>query len=187
MNMTDRKLARNYATALFGLALERGDLERVYHDLALIRTVLEENPELVRVMANPIIDKLKKDAIMEAILGSQVIALTNRFVKLLTEKKRMSAFTDIIASFNRQYKRHHGIVPVSFISASPIDDDLRDQLTRKLAYDLQAQIELEETIDAQMLGGFVMQVEDQRFDASLRRKLDKLSMQFNVNIYKRSF
>jgi F-type H+-transporting ATPase subunit delta len=185
--MNDRKLARNYATALFDLALERGELERVEQDLKLIGILLEQNPELVRVMANPVIPREKKDAIMEAVLGNSVQPLTSRFIKLLTQKKRLGELAGIIVSFHKQYKRHHGIVPVSFVSAKPIDDTLRDLLTKRLIRDLQAQVELEEHVDSRVVGGFVVQVEDQRYDASLRHKLDKLGRQFNANIYKRSF
>jgi F-type H+-transporting ATPase subunit delta len=185
--MIDKKISRNYATALFGLALERKELEEVHSDMVMIHSLLKDHPELRQVLTSPVIGKGKKSAIMHALLKERVRELSLRFLDLLISSLRVVYLSEIGDSFFRQYKEHHGIVPVTITSAVPVTDAIRKRLTQQLAEDLQAQIELQERVDDRLIGGIVVQVGDMRYDSSLRAKLDRIDRQFNINIYKRSF
>jgi len=185
--MIDRKIARNYATALFGLALERQELEEVHHDMELVHTLMKDHPELRQVLVSPVIRKGKKSAIVHALLKERIRLLSLRFLDLLITARRVASLPEIADSFFRQYKEHHGIVPVTITTAVPVTDSVRERLTRQLAEDLKAQIELQERVDDRLIGGLVVQVGDRRYDASLRARLDRIDRQFNINIYKRTF
>ena len=185
--LNERKIARSYSAALFGLAHEKGQLEEIWRDMELIETVLKENPELVKAFASPVLRSIKKSDIIDALLKEHVHELTLRFLHLLVKAMRVLYLLEITEQFRVQYRAHHGIVKVHMKSAHPIDAAIRKKITDRLLVDLKAQVELEEVVDSRLIGGFVLQVEDRRYDASVRSKLNKLNRQFDINIYKKGF
>jgi F-type H+-transporting ATPase subunit delta len=97
-------------------------------------------------------------------------------------------YLDVISNqFITLYKIHKGIKGVSFVSVVALKDESRLLLKEILRSELNAEIELEEKIDPRIIGGFIVQVDDRRYDASLRSKLNKLDRQYYINIYKKGF
>jgi F-type H+-transporting ATPase subunit delta len=184
---SEKKIARSYTAALFGLALENGILEEIWRDITFIEILLKENPELVRILASPVLCSNKKTSIINALLSDRVNELTLRFLHLLVKAMRVLYLLEITDQFQKQYKAHHGIVTVHLKSAFPMDDTSRKQMTNKLLSDLNAKIDLKLEVDKRLIGGFVLQVEDRRYDASLKSKLNQLNKLFDVNIYKKKF
>jgi len=185
--LNGKKIARSYTTALFGLALENGILEEIWRDIQFIETLLKENPELVKILTSPVLRSSRKSSIINALLSDRVHELTLRFLHLLVKAMRVLYLLEITDQFQKQYKAHHGIVTVHLKSAFPMDEGFRKKLTDRLLSDLNAQIELKEIVDKRLIGGFVLQVEDRRYDASVKSKLNQLNKLFDVNIYKKKF
>ncbi len=185
--LNERKIARSYSSALFVLALENGILEEIWRDIELIEDLLKENPELVKVLASPVLRSRKKSDIIDALFKEHVNDLTIRFLHLLVKAMRVLYLLEITDQFRVLYKEHHGIVCVHLRSSCPIDDEIRNKIKERLLVDLKAEIELKEIIDSRLIGGFVLQVEDRRYDASVKSKLNKLDRQFDINIYKKGF
>ena len=185
--LNERKIARSYAAAIFELAEEQALTEKVFKDMELILQVLEENPQLQKVLASPVIRSSKKSEILKALFATHLNELTMRFLKLLVKSLRV-LYLDVISNqFITLYKIHKGIKDVSFVSVVALKDESRLLLKEKLRSDLNAEIELEEKIDPQIIGGFIVQVDDRRYDASLRSKLNRLDRQYDINIYKKGF
>lgn len=183
----ERKIAASYATALFELAVERQLEEAVYADMKLLHELLKENRNLVHVLASPVIKGSKKVAILHALLQEHVNELTLRFLKLLVKALRVVLLDEIARQTVMLYKEHKGIRTISLRTATAISEETREALSLKLVHLLKAEIDLIEVIDPHLLGGFVVQMEDKRFDASIRAKLNKLDRQFDINIYKKGF
>ncbi len=90
--MRVKLLAKRYAQALFDLAVEQKILEKVHGDIILIDTVLKENRNLRKVLANPVLDDHKKIRVLNVLFGGKVEKLTQRFLELITTK-----YPDILA------------------------------------------------------------------------------------------
>jgi F-type H+-transporting ATPase subunit delta len=182
-----QKIARSYANALFTLSIEMGKVEDVRHDMELVQSVLGQNPELCRVLASPIIKSAKKRDILTAVLKKHVQILTLRFVHLLVKALRIGFLKEIATQYIILYLDWKGIRTVTVRSVVPLADDTRETLLTKLRAELNAEIRLEEIIDPRLIGGFVVQAGNTRWDASIRSKLNKLDRQFDINIYKKGF
>lgn len=185
--LNERKIARSYAAAIFELSEEQGILEKIIKDMELMKQVLKENPQLQKVMASPVLKSSKKSDILNALFASHLNDLTMRFLRLLVKSLRVLYLDEIAKQFVVLYKIHKGIKSVSLVSAVELEDDSRTLMKEMLKAELHAEIELEEDIDPRIIGGFIVQVGDRRFDASLRSKLHKLNRQFDINIYKKGF
>ncbi len=120
-------LAGRYATALFELAVEGKQLDKVCGDLARFKELLGESDDLQRLVRSPVLTRGEQMQAMAAILERAGAAdLTCRFVGLLAERRRLFAFADIIGAFNRLLAAHRGEVRAEvspyFLFTEPVPD-----------------------------------------------------------------
>ena len=172
--MSDFLAASRYAKSLLELSTEQGVLEDVYNDMVLIDEACEQNRELALVLKSPIINHYKKNQILEGIFGDRVTNLTTSFFRLIGRKGREFIFHPITKEFRKQYLEMKGIEKVAVTTTFPLDDSLRNEI-KDLAKDISGKKpQLEEKIDDQIIGGFVLDVGSRRVDASIKSKLRKL-------------
>ena len=182
--MRQTKVASRYAKALFDLALETGKLEEVRQDLLQIAGVKHE--ELKVLLASPVIRSDKKIAVFEAIFSSKVQSVTISFFRLIFAKGRAIAMQEIIEAFGVLYRNYKGIKEVELTTAVPVSTTIVDQIKALLAGNKMMEgksIELKEKVDPSILGGLVVQVDDQLFDASIKHDLQYIKRQFIKNMY----
>ncbi len=185
--MPNPRLASRYAKSLLDLAIEKGQLEQVYADMQLLKQICKGNRDFVNLLKSPIVKADTKVKIIKAITAGKVTVITDSFIELLTRKTRESNLPEILNSFIAQYKGHKDIHTVSLTTAVPVSDAMRntiiEQVKKASGYD---KIELEEKVDANIIGGFVLQVGDKLVDASIAYDLKAIAKQFENNdfIYK---
>lgn len=182
--MRQTKVAQRYSKALFDLAVETGKVEDVKKDLDLIMGIRHKELELL--LMSPVVAGEKKVAVFEAVFSKHVQALTISFFKLIFEKGRSVAIHDIIEAFRGKYRDMKGIKVAEITTAVELTADAKATITKQLensAILKGKQIELKEKVDPSIIGGMVVQVDDQLFDASIRHDLQYIKRQFIKNMY----
>ena len=185
--MPNPRLASRYAKSLIDLALEKGELEKVFADTQWLQQVIKGSRDFANLLRSPIIKADKKEKIVEAIIGNKVTNITSLFIRLLIAKGRENNLPEIISSFISQYKQYKHIHPVKLTTATPINDNLKqafiDQI--KKTSDMQ-NIELQTVVNADIVGGFVLEAGDKLIDASVAYDLKQIARQFENNdfVYK---
>ena len=182
--MRQTKVAKRYAKAIFDLSLETGKLEEVRQDLELIMGT--EHPELKVLLASPIVAGEKKQSIFEAIFAKHIQPLTVSFFKLIFAKGRSVAIDDIIDAFKGMYRENKGIKVVELTTAVEVSDAVKTGISEILQKGLLLsgkKIELKTKIDSGIIGGLVVQIDDQLFDASIKHDLQVIRNQFVKNMY----
>lgn len=185
--MPNPRLAARYAKSLIGLAMEKGQLEQVYSDIQFLQGVCKGSIEFVSLLKSPVIKADKKAAIIEAVTSGKVGPLTAAFNKLLVHKGRESNLPEIITAFIDQYKAHKGIFTIKLTTATPVSDDLKQQIIDKLKRQHpDRQIELKSEVRESIIGGFLLEMGGTLVDASVAYDLNKIRSQFVNNdfIYK---
>jgi len=185
--MPNPRLATRYAKSLLDLAVERGQLEEVYADMQWMQAVCKSNRDFVNLLKSPVISGDKKIKIVDAVAGAKLSKLTTAFHTLLTNKTRESNLPEIAAAFITQYKEYKNIHTVKLTTASPASDELKNAIIKQVKKTSGFEnIELEEKVDKEIIGGFVLQVGDKMIDASIAYDLKEISKQFENNdfIYK---
>jgi len=172
--MSDFRAASRYAKSILQLSDERGILEKVNQDMILIDETCEANRELALVLKSPIIDHSKKSQILDKIFGKKVNPLTKSFYELIGRKGREKMFHSITKEFRKQYLEVKGIEMVSVTTTFPLDAGLREQVKSKAVDISNRKPQLEEFIDKDIVGGFILNVGSRRIDASIKTKLRKL-------------
>jgi F-type H+-transporting ATPase subunit delta len=182
--MRQSKVAQRYAKALFDLSLERGELETVKSDLDGIRAL--DSDQLRAVWMSPVIQGEKKQKIFSALLEGKVSRTTTAFFSLLFKKGREVAVNDIYHAFDEMYRRHHKILVVEITTASPVTEEVNTYIldrmnSRERFADMTFQVN--NKVDENIIGGFILHVDDLLYDASIRHDLQVIRKQFIENMY----
>jgi len=186
--MADSRVASRYVKSLLGLAVEKGALDKVHDDMTLFSKVCEENRAFVLMLRNPIIKHDKKRDILEKLFKGKVHTLTLAIFDIITKKNREPLLPAIATEFHVAYNDYKGVGGASVTTAIPLDAKLRseiEQIVKKLSD--KKQVEIEEKVDADMIGGFVLNIGDRQIDASIKNKLKALKVKFSQNPYIKEF
>ncbi|MFN5937532.1 MAG: ATP synthase F1 subunit delta [Sphingobacteriales bacterium] len=182
--MRQPKVASRYAKALFDLAVETGALEKVKDDINTIAAAAVG--DLNTVMVSPVIRGDQKEKIFAAIFGDKVSPLTISFFNLVFKKGREVAIREIMEAYMDLYRAHHHIQKVEITTATPVEPQVHQQILdsmRKVEGYEQAKFDVSPKVDPSIVGGFVLQVGDNLFDASIRHDLQTIKKQFIENMY----
>ncbi len=185
--MPNPRLATRYAKSLIDLSIEKGQLENVFADMQWLQVVCKISREFVNVLRSPVIKADKKEKIIEAVTRSNVGEITKAFINLMIRKNRESFLPEVITAFVTQYKVSKNIYIVKLTTASVLDDELKNAIVNQIRATSKMQnIELETTVNEDLIGGFVLRAGDQLVDASIAYDLKNISKQFDNNdfIYK---
>lgn len=185
--MKNGKIALRYARAFFDFANEKGILEETRADMALVDTVFRENKDFRTMLNSPVINVRKKESIMREIFAAHCNKASTEFILLLTRNKREEFLGEIARVYEILYREHKGIVTVKLTTAIPVTEAIRNDIIRLVSEGTGAQVELEEGVDPELIGGFVLRFDDKKYDASIKRELDKLKKEFDINLYIRVF
>ncbi|TCZ74757.1 ATP synthase F1 subunit delta [Flaviaesturariibacter aridisoli] len=182
--MPNPRLAGRYAKSLLDLAVERGQLEAVYADMQYLRELLRQSRDLAVMLKSPVVSADKKQTVLNAVVGNNVSELTMAFARLLVGKHREGELVEIIPAFLQQYRQHKGIHTVKLTTAAPISEETKNRIMAQVKssghLDL---IELETSVNPDLIGGFVLQTGDKLVDASVAYELQEIGRQFEKNDY----
>src|SRR5688572_4282106 len=185
--MLNPRLASRYAKSLLDLAIERDQLEQVYADMQVLQQICKGNRDFVNLLNSPVINSDTKQKIVGAVTAGRITELTAAFNSLLISKGRESVLPEIVTAFIKQYKEHNNIHTVKLTTAFPVTDAVRkaimDQVKKASGFE---KIEIDEKVDENIIGGFVLQLGDKLVDASIAYDLKAVAKQFENNdfIYK---
>lgn len=185
--MPNPRLATRYAKALIDLAIEKGQLEEVYADMQWLHSVCKTNRDFVNVLRSPIIKADVKKKIIEAVTTGRIGEITAAFNRLIITKGRESNLPGISHAFLEAYKEKKNIHTIQLTTATPVSAATKNAIISQIKKSAGFEnIEMEEKVDAGVIGGFVLQIGDKLVDASVAYDLKAIAKQFENNdfIYK---
>ena len=185
--MKNVKLASRYAQALFDFAVEKNQLEQVYQDILLIMQTLKSNRELTLAIECPVVPYTKKVKVFTGIFEQAVSKVSFGFLKLVIAKKREPALLLICFEFIRLYNKYHNIKVLDFITAQEVREPVMEKLKALMHERTGAMIEVKSIITPQIIGGFIVRMDDFVFDASILKQINTLKREFSHNIYQAGF
>jgi len=181
-------LHKRYAQALYDIAVEQHQLERVFADVKLITQVLDENHiELRLPLINPTITPTKKRRIFREIFAKHIHLLTLTYFDILFRKGREKEIPGIAACFAEVYLEHHNQVKAQLTTAVSVDESIRQKIAALAGQKTSKTVLLEELTDPSIIGGFKLRIEDYLYDGSVDTMLKRLRAKFKKNLYIREF
>ena len=171
--MNESKITTRYAKALFQLAQENNLLNRIKNDLDLVRQAIDIE-EFDQLIKSPIIPVSQKKIAFESLFKDKVHKYTLDFLILVVENKREAFLKIMIYDFYELYRKTLGITEVHLTTAVDLDQKLKEQFIDILKKVLNTKIDLYHKTDPQILGGFILRVDDRLLDMSVSSQLKQI-------------
>lgn len=185
--MQNPRLAAVYAKSLADLAEEKGQFDQVYQDMEYIGALCAASRDLVLLLKSPVVYADKKQSILSAITKGNINDLTGRFNTLLIKKGREGYLPEIARAFIALYNQRKGIHQVKVTTAEPLSEALRKSIEEKLKKDTGFEhIKMDAEVDQDIIGGFILEYNNNLIDASILRDLQDVKRQFERNDYIRN-
>jgi F-type H+-transporting ATPase subunit delta len=172
--MNQSKISVRYAKALFQLAIEKNILEDVRKDILLISQSLKEYEQFRLYLKSPVVKPSQKFNLMKEIFTNSVTETSLNFLGLLVQNKRENHLEDISRQFLNVYSKFKGIKAALITTAVLLDESIREKLYKLLSSTYKTEIDLVAQQDASILGGFILRVGDQQYDASIANGLKRM-------------
>jgi F-type H+-transporting ATPase subunit delta len=171
--MNDSKISIRYSRALFQSALEKKILEKVNEDMIFISEICKI-PEAKEFLHSPVIFPSKKTEIFHKILGNNLEEITLSLIDLVVKNGRESFLPAIARVFIHETKKYKGITESVLTTAVKVNAKVKKQIIELISEVFKTKVELEENIDRDLIGGFILRVDDNYIDASIRNKLRRI-------------
>jgi len=187
--MSNHRVASRYAKSIMELSLEKGQLEEVHADFQKLTSMAKSNYDLVLLLKNPIVNSDKKLNVLKALFPektSQKMTLT--FFEIISRKNREEILIDVAKEFEVQYNIHKSIQVAEVTTTIPINAEQRKAFMEAVKQiSGLADVQLIEKINPNIIGGFVLKVNDRQLDDSLSSKLRILKSEFIQNHYEKQY
>lgn len=165
-------VARPYAAAAFAVAREQENIDGWRETLAAMAQAAAAVSQLTQDGGLLLSSARAAEAVAEAVAGS-VSDSQKRFLAVLAENDRVPALPKISELFDALHRDHLGVVRVRVETAHDIDE--RNAFDRLLSRRFGQAVEVDYLINAELLGGVCIYVNDDVLDASVRGRLHRLA------------
>jgi len=169
-------LAGRYASALFDLAREQRQIESVGKSLDALGQALLDSKDFDELVTSPLVSRDEAGRALAAIapqLGLDPI--TTNFLGVLARNGRKGELRNVIRAFRRLAAEHRGETTAEVVTARPLNDDQLSQLRAQLRTRAGRDVNIDATVNPEILGGIVVKLGSQQIDASIRTKLNRLA------------
>lgn len=182
--MLNPRLAGRYAKSLIDLAVEKNQLEEINNDMQYLQAVCKTSREFIILLKSPVIPVEKKNKALTAVTAGKISGITAAFNKLLIDKNREFYLPEIVNAFIDQYNTIKGIHKVKLTTAVAVSDEVKKSIVNKIIKETALEhIELESVVKEELIGGFILEYNNNLVDVSIQRDLRDLKTQFEKNIY----
>lgn len=172
--MSTEIVADKYSSAMLELAQEQGNLVTTEENLLYVASVLNEQPELVGFINNPIVEADAKISLLGKVFGTAVEKTVLHLMYVMVKRGRYRYLQDTIRAFIKKSREARGILEAIVTVAEPLTDTLRDDVQAKLQAMTGKDVIVSVRQDPRIMGGIIIQIGDKRIDGSIARRLDEL-------------
>lgn len=177
--MKDARAALRYAKAILNLAKDTKEESAVNEDMQFIAATISENSEFEVMLKSPVIKASDKIKVLNAICTDKVNSITLGLFHLLQENKRIEMLESIAKQYTIIYDFLKHIQVAKVTTAVPITSEVEALVKAKILALTGDESQLENVVNPDILGGFILRVGDIQYDASISNYLNELRKEFD--------
>ncbi|WP_298901068.1 ATP synthase F1 subunit delta [uncultured Psychroserpens sp.] len=179
--MAGTRAAIRYAKAVLDLAQTQNTAKAVNEDMVLIAKSVADNKDLNDMIQSAVIKSTdKKNALLKVFPKAN--PMFSGLLDVLVKNKRMNILGDVASKYVELYEKSQNIEVANVTTAVPLTDDLKSKVLAKVKELTSAdKIEIKNTVDESILGGFILRVGDVQYNASIANQLNTLKREFTLN------
>ena len=167
--------SKSYALALYQLAKENSELEKVENEMNALKKLLIDVSDFREMISNPTIKKDEKKNIISTIAQTNNFSQTGKkFLGFLTTKNRLFFLNQIIESFLNFLSKTKGELKAKLLSAKELSKIEIEKIEKELSSDFNSPIKIDYKHEPNLIGGLIIQVGSIMVDNSIKNKLRQL-------------
>lgn len=163
-----------YARALLKGAVEQKSEEQVYQDMQTLSRCYIEVPDLRFTIDNPMLSKDTKLKVLLVAVGMKPDELTKRFLTLVLEEGRGTILQFMAASYITLYRKQKNITRGKLVTATAVSSDTEKKMRKLVESKTQGTVEFNAEVEPDIIGGFILEYDTYRMDASVKTRLRKI-------------
>ena len=169
-----------YARALLKSATDAKIEQQVYAEMQQIAKSYIEVPQLRSTIDNPMLSKDKKEALLLTAAGKAPSELMKVFIGLVLKEDRESVMQFIANSYVTLYRQQKNVIRGRLITAAAVSPETEQKMRQMVESKTNGTVEFESQVNPDIIGGFILEYDTYRMDASVKTKLNSI-----LNILKR--
>lgn len=166
-----------YARALLKCATEQKIEDKVYQEMQTLAQSYLQVPELRFTIDNPMLAKDKKEGLIVTACGGDISSLTKRFISLVLAEDRESTLQFMATSYITLYRKQKNITRGRLITAVAVTPQIEKKMRQKVESRTQGTVEFQTEINPDIIGGFILEYDTYRMDASIQNQLRNILTQ----------
>lgn len=169
-------VSTRYAKALLRFSVDNREEEKVYQEMVALAKAFQKVQALHPALQNPVLTDEQREKLLTAACNQEtkVSASTQRFIQLVVEKKRTALMHLIALTYQSLYCKQKGIVKGKLIVPVMVSEAVGSKLQQVVADIAQSEVDFEVCVDEKIEGGFILEYDTYRLDASLRTQLQQI-------------
>ncbi len=178
-------LSVRYAKALYDFAKQKQVDKEVYDIMRVLINSFTDNLRLAVTVNDPLLDPSDKIGLLMTASGiysthndiqknDLVISVIRDFFKLVINNKREGYIRTIAMNYQEIYRKENNIAIAKITTAVELDKNVEEMILKRASQILHKDIELHKVIDKKINGGFILDVDGYRVNASVSSQISKI-------------
>ncbi len=163
-----------YARALLKSATDAKLDEQVYQEMITLAKSYVDVPALRQTIDNPMISKDKKESLLLVACGEKPCALTKSFVSLVLKEDRENMIQFMANSYVTLYRKQKNVIRGKLTTAARVSAATEQKMRQMVESKTNGTVEFETEVNPDIIGGFILEYDTFRMDASVRSKLNNI-------------
>ena len=163
-----------YARALLKSATDAKIEQQVYAEMQQIAKSYIEVPQLRSTIDNPMLSKEKKQALLLTAAGREPSDLMKAFISLVLKEDRESVMQFIANSYVTLYRQQKNVIRGRLITAAAVSPETEQKMRQMVESKTNGTVEFESQVNPDIIGGFILEYDTYRMDASVKTKLNSI-------------
>jgi len=179
--MAGTRAAIRYAKAVLDLAQTQNTAAAVNEDMMQVAKSVLDNKDLSNMLQSAVVKASdKKEALLKVFPSAN--PMFSGLLDVLVKNKRVNILGDVASKYVELFEKSQNVEVANVTTAVPLTDDLKNKVLAKVKELTSAEkIEIKNTVDESILGGFILRVGDVQYNASISNQLNSLKREFTLN------
>ncbi|MBO4719501.1 MAG: F0F1 ATP synthase subunit delta [Prevotella sp.] len=163
-----------YARALLKSATDQKLEEQVYQDMMTLAKSYVDVPQLRQTIDNPMLAKETKQTLLETASGSNACSLTKAFIALVLKEDRENMVQFMANSYVTLYRKQKNVIRGKLTTAARVSAQTEQKMRQMVESKTNGTVEFETEVNPDIIGGFILEYDTYRMDASVKTKLNSI-------------
>jgi F-type H+-transporting ATPase subunit delta len=163
-----------YARALLKSATDQKQEDTVYQDMMTVAKSYLDVPALRHTIDNPMLSKDKKEALLTTAAGEKPCQLTKAFIALVLKEDRENVMQFMANSYITLYRKQKNVIRGKLTTAARVSAQTEQKMRQMVESKTNGTVEFETEVNPDIIGGFILEYDTFRMDASVKSKLNNI-------------